>query len=399
MTLTEAIFWTKRAGIIAAVAILAFIPLRLLIMIIKTSDLTTGRDLPYASQAYGTLPDISLTGLSLAEQASPTFQLETAAGEFPEIPAVVNIYKTPRKEQALNTLDKAKELAEEYEFKTEPTRIPSSSKYVWQDSAGRTLTYDLSTQNFSLKTDYRKDRYEREGIVPDIDTAEESAIDHLMGLDLLDDSYLNGNASSVYLKLSSDGEYLLADSQSEADFVRVDFFRYNQIVRLTEDELELLLAYQEDDIDLEPEEVPEPTYTLVRTQDIITSNIYIIMRGTQLGKVGDIYEVGYSFWDIDEKETETYYTRTPAEAWDDVKSGKAFLRQLVEKDGEPYKSYDPIDVSQFLIYDISLVFLETETYQEYLQPVYMLRGEARSKGNTGKPDLDFVFLTKAIKMY
>ena len=218
-------------------------------------------------------------------------------------------------------------------------------------------------------------------------------------MNLLDESYLNGNVNAVYLKLGSRGEFLVADSQSEADFVRVDFFRYNQLVRLTEEEVELLAAYQQDEIKLDPEDIPEPIYTTMKSEDISKSNIYIIIRGSSLNKVGHIYEIGYSFWAIDEKATETYYTRSPAEAWEDVKNGRAYLRSLVSKEGEPYKEYVPINVAQFLVYDISMVLLETKEYQEYLQPVYMIRGEARSKGNSGKPDLDFVFLTSGIKMY
>ena len=48
---------------------------------------------------------------------------------------------------------------------------------------------------------------------------------------------------------------------------------------------------------------------------------------------------------------------------------------------------------------MSLVYLETPEYQSYLQPAYMIEGEARTIGNTGKPDLDFVFMTPAIKQY
>lgn len=400
MTLTEVVFWTKRIGLVTIIAILAFIPLRLIFMIIASTSVTRPRaELPYASQGYGALPDISLTGLALPATASPTFQLETAAGEFPEIPPVVNVYKVSQKQQSLNTLDIAKSVAKKYEFKSEPSRIPNSSRYVWQDTAGRTFTYNLATQNYSLKTDYTKDHFKKEEIVPDLNTSKKLAEKHFKGLNLLDESYLNGSAEAVYLKLGSNGEYLVADSQSDADFVRIDFFRYNQLVRLTEDEIALLTSYQEEEIKLDPDDVPEPIYTTIKTQDIIKSNIYIIIRGSNLSTVGHIYEVGYTFWGIDEKASETYYTRSPAEAWEDVKNGRAYLRSLVSKEGEPYKEYIPMDVSQFLVYDISMVFLETEEYQEYLQPIYMIRGEARSKGNSGKPDLDFIFLTPGIKMY
>ena len=107
----------------------------------------------------------------------------------------------------------------------------------------------------------------------------------------------------------------------------------------------------------------------------------------------------YNFWPIDETQTETYYVKDPAEAWEDVKNGTAYLRYLVSKGGEPFKTYTPINVSQFLVYDMSLVYLETAEYQSYLLPVYMIRGEARTLGNTGKPDLDFVFMTPAVKQH
>lgn len=401
MTLTQAVYWTKRVGAALIVLFLLFIPLRLIIIIINAGGGVTRprEDLPFASQGYGVLPQMSLTSLALPAQSSPGVQLETAAGEFPDIPPVVQVYKLKEKLQTLTTLDEAKQLAGRFGFKSLPNRIPNSTKYSWQDTAGRLMTYDVSNQNFNLKTDYTKDIYQKVEIVPSLVEAEERSLAHLRTLQLLDESYLNGYMESGYLKLGPNGGYLKAGSQSEADFVRVDFFRNTQLVKLTEEETALLAAQRKGDVKLDPEELPESVIGSIKTPEINKSNIYIIIRGKNLSRLGDIYELEYNFWEVDENETETYYTRAPAEAWEDVKDGNAYLRHLVAKQGEPYKEYTPINVDQFLIYDISLVYLETKEFQEFLQPVYMLRGEARSVGNTGKPDLDFAYLTSAVKEY
>ena len=80
-----------------------------------------------------------------------------------------------------------------------------------------------------------------------------------------------------------------------------------------------------------------------------------------------------------------------------MKNGNAYLRYLVRQEGEPYTAYTPIAVEQFLIYEITMVYLETEAAQDYLQPVYLIRGEAREPGDPGKPKLEFAFITPAVK--
>lgn len=400
MTLTDAVFWAKRAGIGLVVATLLFIPLRLVFLILSQRPETiTETELPYASQGYGMLPEVSLQRLELATDSNPTFFLETPAGEFPKITPVAQVYKLPEKQQSLIALDNAKSLAGKLKFDAEPTRIPNTNKYQWTDNYGRVMVFDVATQNFNLVTDFKKDIYELKSMIPDLATAEQRAIAFLKSFGLYDESYANGFVEKRFLKFGPTGEFLVANSQVEAELIRLDFFRTTKLKQLTEEEFILLEQYEDGNVILQPENVPVELITNVRTQDIIKSNLSITIRGTNFNKIGEIYQMDAIFWPIDETQTQTYYVKNPAEAWEDVKSGKAYLRNLVPKGGEPFKTYTPINVSQFLVYDMSLVYLETAEYQTYLQPVYMIRGEARTVGNTGQPDLDFVFMTPAVKQY
>jgi len=400
MTLTEAVFWTKRAGLALIVATLLFIPIRIIIMIIAQGNMAgPGTKLPFASQRYGSLPDLSLQGLSLDESSEPSFFLETPAGEFPDITKVAQVYKLDEKQQSLTALDEAKELARKLKFEAEPSRIPNSNKYQWNDNFGRILTFDVSTQNFNLNTDFQKDVYDLKSPIPDLDTAEERVISFLESLGLYDTSYRDGFVEKRFIKFGPTGEYLISNSQIEADLIRLDFFRSTKLLQYTEEEKALIEAFKEGNRNISEEDLPEEIMAEIRTQEIVKSNVSLLIRGTNFNKIGEIYELNYNFWPINEDETETYYVKYPAEAWDDVKTGKAFLRYLVPKGGEPFAPYTPINVSQFLIYDMSLVYLESTEYQSYLQPVYLIKGEARTLGNTGKPDLDFMFMTPAVKYY
>jgi len=401
MTLTEVNYWTKRIGLIVIVAFLAFIPLRLVWAIIGAGGDGTRRpaELPYASLGYGTLSATTLISLPLPENVTPEYQLETAAGEFPDVPQVVQVYKLPPKSQTLTTLDEAKLLSGKLKFITEPTRNPNTSIYTWTDQAGRILEYDVSVQNFVLKTEFSKDTFKGKKGALNLTQAKEKSLNFLKGLKLLSQDYVNGHQEAVYLKFGENGEYLLANSQSDSDVVRVDFYRDIQLVQLTDSEKATLEAYSKGDVKLDPKNLPEPVSTSIITEDVNKSNIYIIIRDSNLNKTGAIYEFGYTNWPIDTNKTETYYTKTPAEAWEDVKSGKAALRYLIHEDGEPYIEYEPRAVEQFLIYEITMVYMETKAPQEYLKPVYLIRGEAREPGDTGKPKLEFAFLTDAIKNY
>lgn len=403
MSLTETMFWTKRIGIGIIAAFLLFIPLRLIWIIAENSNEIRERqtELPYASYGFGPLPEISLTSLSLAPGSVPTYQLETPAGEFPEVPPVVHVYKIKEKIQSLTALDEAKELANDLGFKVEPSKITNTSQYRWTDGSGRILTIDLSTQNFQLTTDFSKDSFKDSSFtVPDLTKAESIVLNFLKGKNLTDASYeTDGYLNSTYLKADSNGEYLIANSLSEAEFVRVDLYREFPLIVLSEEEADLLDDYLKGKVELDEEDVPKEYRTAVKTPSVIKGNISLIIRHTSLSSPGAIYDFNYNFWEVDTLTSETYYTRTPAEAWEDVQNGQAYLRYLVDKEGEPYKTYTPIDVDQFLVYDISLVYLETAETSDYLQPIYMIRGEARSTNTTGKPDLDFVYYTKAIVNY
>lgn len=397
MTLTEVSYWTKRAGLALTIVLLLFIPLRLVYLIAKSgAPIQLRGELPFASQGYGTLPAVSLVGLELPENVTPQYQLETAAGEFPEVPPVVQVYDLPEKRQSLTTLDEAKLLAAKMNFDSEPIREANTSIYNWTDQIGRRLRYDASTQNFRLSTDFTKDVYE-DVVVPTTEEAKEDAQRYLNSLKLLSQDYINGFQDATYLKFGNNGEYLVANSQSEADLVRVDFFREIQMLQLTDEEKQILEKYRKKEINLDPEDVPEPIITSIITEDVISSNIYVIFRNDNLSQAGAIYELGHTSWPIDTSATETYYTRTPAEAWEDVKNGNAHLRYLVRQGGEPYTDYTPVAVEQFLIYEITMVYLETEAAQDYLQPVYLVRGEAREPGDPGKPKLEFAFITSAVK--
>ena len=323
MTLTDAVFWAKRVGLISIVALLLFIPLRLFFMIMaQRPTVITDPDLPYASQGYGSLPGLSLSGLKLDTDANPTFLLETAAGEFPDITPVAQVYKLPSKQQSLTALDEAKALASKLKFGVEPIRIPNTNQYQWTDSYGRIMTYDVSTQNFDLITDFQKDVYQLKSLMPDLQKAESKAISFMESFDLYDESYKNGFVESRFLKFDLQGEFLVANSQVEAELIQIDFFRTATLKHLTEEQTLLLEQYEEGQVILEPGQVPEELITNVRPQEIITSNLSIVIRGTNFNKIGEIYRINYNFWEIDEEQTETYYVKDPAEAWEDVKKWK-----------------------------------------------------------------------------
>jgi hypothetical protein len=59
-----------------------------------------------------------------------------------------------------------------------------------------------------------------------------------------------------------------------------------------------------------------------------------------------------------------------------VQNGEGSLVYLNEKNGDDVVPYSPKKVTKFTIYGITLGYYEPSTEVEFLQPIYIIRGEA-----------------------
>jgi hypothetical protein len=85
---------------------------------------------------------------------------------------------------------------------------------------------------------------------------------------------------------------------------------------------------------------------------------------------------------------------SPADAIQKIQDGEGTLSYLVpQKDKDRIVSYQPKTIKKFIIYDITIVYYESPTESEFLQPVYTVTGDAYLENDE---KADFIFYVPAI---
>jgi hypothetical protein len=106
-----------------------------------------------------------------------------------------------------------------------------------------------------------------------------------------------------------------------------------------------------------------------------------------------IYQIDFINWYLEDSKCGTYALISPTTAFDMVQNGKGSLVYLNEKEGDTIRPYEPIDVASFNVYDLYIAYYDSTAEQKYLQPIYIISGEAVfTNGHKGQ----FYFYVPAI---
>lgn len=318
-----------------------------------------------AEEDFGSLPDIELTSLELIQDSKSEYRIDTIDGKLPDLFPIVNVYKTKTPHQSLTAHDDAVEIAKSLQYTDEPT-LTSTTQLEWRKGA-RILKIDKLYKTTHLTTDYSKDpkATESHDISPDLDKYINAAQNYLKNANLLPDEYIqSGKHSANLLRLNKDFVLIKASSASEANFVRVDFFKEIESVGVTIPEY----ATDEQSEYLENQR----KYSDLLTDNPYEGSIYIILGGT--GGTSDIYEIHYTEWELSQKTT--YYAEDIESVWESVKNNEGLLRYLADINANPFKPYTPLNIETFLLTNVEIVYYTSQNYIQYIQPIYKLSGIA-----------------------
>ena len=354
MTLTETAQLTKRGAVVFLILVVGYFGSRAVWTRVK--DIVFPPKLPPPEVAFGKLPTLEIPRLPFKEGAHPEYVVDTKTGRLPtDIPDRAKVYKIILPSPTHLAGERAKELAADLGFSEEPRKL-SSSDYFWERAEeGKTLKINIITGQLSLETDLKKLKGLEEGSPPSKATAIEQASRFLSKLGLLGGSYPQGRKEATYLKIGR-GSLGKAENLSEAQLVRVDFFR---------------------EIDGQSITTPHPREGLI---------------SVILGK-DKVPFVSYDFWPLDPLQSSTYPIKTPEQVWDEVAAGQARLVHLVPQRGDPFASYQPRAPETIFVRQISLGYFDSEKLQDYLQPVYILEGLGLTKD---KRQLEYIAYIPAI---
>lgn len=412
MTLTEAAFWTKRFGVIAVGAFVVFTAIVLLLTLRGDPPLPP----QYLTANYACTENreaflehrLEIPSLELAEGSEMVFQIDTDTGKIDALPEIINVYRFNNPVQSVTAQADAKVLANKLGFDPDAIVRRGTESYAWVDrESGRTLEVEAKNLNFTLRTDASKIReIARENMLPSEQEARSSAVSALRSLGLYWEDYSKGNHRTTLIKVNPDGSYSKAFAPADADLIRVDFVRNKSMITIPSN-----IVGANSMVNTLTRKFPEPPVvetpivndqrievytfnTLVSFPQTQRSNISVYIgaqdRGSSRRSFSGVYQIDYTYWPIQVESCGTYELITPQTAIERVQSGEGSLVYLFEVDGDDVVEYTPKRVKKFLVFDVFIVYYEDHKELEFLQPVYVVSGEAIFENDT-KGLFDFFY--------
>ncbi|MBN2100793.1 hypothetical protein JW710_02780 [Candidatus Dojkabacteria bacterium] len=390
MTLTEAASLTKKSVYYVGIPLGAIIVIWIIIQMI-TPQATLPEKYITPDYLCGPLPKLELE--SIEQPTSNTqFNIETTTGAIPDLPKVVNVFKYNHPGQSLLALEESKIIAERLGFAPEIYTRKSVVEYEWQNyDNGQTLIIETGNLNLNLTTDFTAPGSETYShLLPSEENAKSIAQSYLRSANLLTDDYQDGDQRTYLVQITSSGELREAPSLSEADLIRVDFFRKEALIIIDPelvDTAEIGSTLQEkleeeEEVTIRDEDqksVKVKKYnTDVKNDSPIFGNISVLVGGREEEESRDfkIFGLTYQNWIISDSPCGTYGLISPEEAVRKVQEGEGTLVYLMEKNGDRIIPYASKSVSGMTILEVDIAYLDTSAKQTYLQPVYYIRGEA-----------------------
>jgi hypothetical protein len=407
MTLTEASFWTKRFGVIAGIAVLIFVILAIVLTSIKNDPLPP----EYLTANYActeTKEDflkyrLDIPSLEVNSDSENVFELQTDTGKVDDLSSleIINIYQYKIKEQQLDSQLKAKEIAAGLGFDPESIHRKGTTAYVWSDSKiSRSLEVNAKTLNFNMNTNSEYIRnIAKENPTPSENEAISDAENIVRRLGILGSDYnydIGDNITTYWIDINPDGSYSEAPSLAEAELIRVDLHKTKGMVTIKEDiaDSDAMINALTNNVG-DPEEdtviVNDKRITVYNFSTVVTypnpnkSNISIYVGPNDEnidGLLSNIYRIDFTYWPLEVESCGTYELVSPAYALNKVQDGEGSLVYLNETNGDEIQDYQPKSVNKFIIYNIDIAYYEPLTQPTFLQPIYVISGEAIFKNET-----------------
>ncbi len=317
---------------------------------------------------FGPLPELTFESLELKNLENINYKIDTVDGKLKNFPQIVNVYKTALPRQSFTAYDDALKLASKYNFTGEPQQLTNTLLKWTKDF--QVLTIDKLYWTVSITTDYKSDPsvFKANDISPDNEPYISAAKNFLGFGNLLPEEYLKGEAKVTLLKLNKDFKFQLASSASEADFVRVDFFKKNEIISVN------FPSDATEEVKKEIEKYRE--YAKLYLDNPNEGTIYVIMGGKD--GVEKLYELQYTNWQLEARST--YLAISTDKAWENVKNGKGYLRAVYDANESPFESNLNLEIEAFHITNVELAYYTSRQYHNFLIPFYKFSGAAPIKG-------------------
>lgn len=331
ITLTQASITSRKAIRYSIYGIIAIVILRGIILTgISIYKRIFPTPPPPPTVAFGKLSKIPFPERT---KTNLNFALETPEGGLPTFPLTVNVYFMPKTSSNLLSLDYAIDKAGRLGFDPTPEQTTESLYKFKHKNASSSLETNIITGSFSLSYDLNADPTPLSSKPPLPELAKNNVKTFLSSASLYPKDIEEGTIEGKYLKTQAGG-FITALSQSDANLVRVDFFRRNY------------------------SDLPVVTPTAKE------GNVWFMVSGIRdRGK--DVIAGEYYYFPVDESQSSTYPIKTGDTAWQELTSGNYYPASLgTTTEGENIK-----------IRKVYLAYYDAGVYTEFFQPVYVFEGD------------------------
>ena len=280
---------------------------------------------PASTVAFGKLPILDISE-GVKSQAKIEYKMETISGELPKLTHEVKVFQINLPRPSFGDLERTKAQVARADFKKEPESVTDRiAIFRSTRSPDFVLTINITTENFVMGSDYLNKKELLESRPDSIERAVELGADFLseLGVNL---SVMDRKSPRTILLKFEEGTLDEAVSLSSANLVKVLF------ERLPIDEVKVI----------SPRLDTSPAWALVSPREVVEAKV--------------------SMQDIAKYKFSTYPLKPVTKAFEDLKGGKGALNKEIEG-------------TVFPIRDVEIVYLETENYQPYLQPVYLFKSD------------------------
>ncbi len=333
VTLTETAYYTRRVINWLILGVVLYILLRIFWSIFAAVWLAFFPPKPpLPNHGFGKLPALKFTQAA-TPSAQLTFRLETIEGSVPRASESATVYFMPKASANLLALTRAQDFAERFEFS--PTPIQESKNiYRFQDPENplRRMRYDLVSNNFVIRYGFEEDAgLFSERNLPTSQALEAEVKSLLQTVDLYPEELASGEVQTTLLRFS-EGKLVPVLSRSQADAIRVDFFRWPI------GEMKLV--------------TPNPD----------EGTVSFVFSGSSNSKKR-LLQFAYTFWPIEYQTTATYSLKSSQQAWQDLQNNKGSIARYPRKG------------SSAVVRNSMLAYYDSFDPQNYLQPIFVFEGD------------------------
>lgn len=277
---------------------------------------------------YGILPKIVFP----AKEFKPkTFSFEMPDDSFPKFENQARVYIVFRTDKSFLALEQETETARKMGF-TQKGIDTGNNVYEFKNDNNQTLRINILDGSFKLTYPYESDQLLLANqSLPTKESAKEQAKSFLASIGKLPQDLATGSQTSTFLRIEN-GSLKQVETISEANLVRVDFYRENF------------------DNDVK-----------IVSTDANKAPVSLLLSGSGVGS-RNVVDVDYKYVNIDRESFATYPTKTLDQAMTEFKNGK-------------YWPVSDVVNEKVIIRKIYLAYFEPITLTNFMQPVYVFAGD------------------------